>query len=490
MPDPIKPGNISFDISFKKAASHEPADEDAPLRITVLGGFSGSNAGGRAAYVDVDNFDAVCATFNAALHITDGAGEIELRFQHLDDFHPDRLLQKIPSLVKLVDLRKRVANPSTADAAAAELRDFLGSTMPAPAAEAAPAPAAAQTESASDLIARLLGKPSTGTPAAAAPAGAKSLVEQLIAKAVAPASVPLASPAQKSLLSTLDAELSKRLRAVMHHPDFQALESAWRGLDLLVRNAADSVRLHAFSISRAELESQLATQENLAGTGLGRTLEQLAPAVVLSAFSFGEKDIALLGQITKLAATCGTAFIAGGDSDLAGCISFATKPNPLDWTPSPCAAFAELRRAPGANHLGLALPRFLLRQPYAPESDAIETFPFVELPPENNHEGKLWGSSAFICGQLLLDAFSNDGWDMELGGSGGEIGGLPVHTFKQDGGKEVTPCAEAWLTEKAADAILSRGLMPVLSVKGRDSVLLVSLRSIAEPAKALAFRVG
>ncbi|MEO6741789.1 MAG: type VI secretion system contractile sheath large subunit, partial [Chthoniobacteraceae bacterium] len=486
MPDPIKPGNISFDISFKKAASHEPVDEDAPLRITVLGGFSGSAASSRAAYVDVDNFDAVCAGFQAALRVADGGGEIELRFQHLDDFHPDRLLQKVPSLAKLVELRSRVADPSTADAAAAELRDFLGGSLAASSAESSPAPAAAQAESASDLIARLLGKPASGSPTAAAAANPKSIVEQLIAKSVAPASVPAASPAQVSLLSTLDADLSKRLRAVMHHPDFQALESAWRGLDFLVRNAGDNVKLHALAISCDELASEFATPGNPLATALGRTLEQLAPAVVLSAFCFGEKDTALLGQIAKLAAACGTAFIAGGDSDLAGCTSFAKKPNPIDWTPSPCAAFAELRRAPDADHLGLALPRFLLRQPYAPGSDAIETFPFNELPAENDHECKLWGSAAFLCGQLLLDSFSNEGWEMELGGTGGEIGGLPVHTFKQDGGKEVTPCAEAWLTEKAADTILSRGLMPVLSVRGRDSVLLVSLRSISEPARALA----
>ena len=210
MPDPIKPGNISFDISFKKTASPEPVDEDAPLRITVLGGFSGCSAGGRAAYVDVDNFDAVCAGFHAALRIVDGTGEIELRFQHLDDFHPDRLLQKVPSLAKLTELRARVANPATADAAAADLRDFLGGAIEPP--SAAPAAAAAQTESASDLIARLLGKPATGTPEAAVPANPKSIVEQLIAKSVAPATVPAASPAQTSLLSTLDAELSQRLQ--------------------------------------------------------------------------------------------------------------------------------------------------------------------------------------------------------------------------------------------------------------------------------------
>jgi type VI secretion system protein ImpC len=488
MPDPIRPGNISFDISFKKTAAREPVDEDTPLRIAILGGFGGNAdaAAGRALYVDCDNFDSVCAQFGASLQLTAGAEAITLAFAHLDDFHPDRLLKRIPSLAKLIELRARVANPATADAAAAELRDFLGGAAEAP--SAAPAPAA-PAESASELIARLLGKPATGA-SAAAPAGAKSLVEQLIAKAVAPTSVPAATPEQTSLLSTLDAELSRRLRAVLHHPGFQALESAWRGLDFLVRNAGDNVKLHAIAITREELDRQLAAPGNPAATSIGRQLEPLAPMAVLGAFSFGEKDAAALAQIARLAAALGTAFIGGANSDLAGCASFGTQPNPLDWNPAVSPAFAEFRRAPESAHLGLALPRFLLRQPYAPGGDAIETFPFTELPDAGAHECKLWGSSAFLCGHLLLDAFSNEGWDLELGGTGGEIGGLPVHTFKVDGDREVTPCAEAWLTEKAADALLARGLMPVLSVRGRDSVLLVSLRSIADPATALAFRVG
>ncbi len=488
MPDPIRPGNISFDISFKKTAAPEPVDEDAPLRIVVLGNFGGDNgAMGRAPFVDVDNFDTVCAGFRAALRTAEGA---TLEFHKLDDFHPDRLLKAIPSLAQLVELRGRITNPATAEAAAGELRALLGTNAEA-AAPAAAAPAQ-QTESTADMLARLLGKSSAATSAstAAAPASAKSIVEQLIAKSAAPAGTPTASPVQTSLLATLDAELSHRLRAVMHDPNFQSLEATWRGLDLLVRESGDSVKLHALAVSRAELAQQLAAPGNPAATALGRTLDQLAPAAVLSAHCFGADDVALLGQFAKLAAACGTAVIAGAHADLAGCVSFGAQPNPLDWTPSPVAAFAELRRTPEAEHLGLALPRFLLRQPYSPASDAIETFPFTELPPESAHESHLWGSAAFLCGHLLVNAFANEGWGMELGGTGGQISGLPVHSFKAGGETQTTPCAEAWLTDKAGDALLSRGLMPVLSFRGRDSVLLVSLRSIAEPAKALAFRVG
>jgi type VI secretion system protein ImpC len=276
----------------------------------------------------------------------------------------------------------------------------------------------------------------------------------------------------------------------MHHPEFQSLESAWRGLDLLVRNSSDNVKLHAISITRAELDRQLAEPGNPAATGIGRQLEPLAPAVIIGAYSFGEKDAASLAPIARLAAACRTAFIGGAKADLVGSASFGTQPNPLDWNPRPSAAFAGLRRAPESAHLGLALPRFLLRQPYGPGSDAIETFPFTELPPADAHECYMWGSASFLCAHHLLSAFSDEGWDMELGGAGGEIGGLPIHSFNADGERATTPCAEAWLTEKSADFILARGLMPVLSVRGSDSVLLVSLRSIADPAAALAFRTG
>ena len=197
-------------------------------------------------------------------------------------------------------------------------------------------------------------------------------------------------------------------------------------------------------------------------------------------------------RIARLAEACSTAFIGGAKPELLGCNSFASQPNPLDWATASGGdlnAF-ELRRAPESIRIGLALPRFLIRQPYGKSGDPIQTLPFEELTPGFSHECYLWANPAFLCGHLLLRSFASDGWNLELGGAGGEIGGLPVHSFRAGAEKKTTPCAEAWLSEKAAEAILSRGLMPVLSVRGRDSVLLVSFRSIADPARALPFRVG
>lgn len=36
------------------------------------------------------------------------------------------------------------------------------------------------------------------------------------------------------MIAELDRLLGKQMDAILHHPDFQALESAWRGLKLLV----------------------------------------------------------------------------------------------------------------------------------------------------------------------------------------------------------------------------------------------------------------
>ena len=150
-------------------------------------------------------------------------------------------------------------------------------------------------------------------------------------------------------------------------------------------------------------------------------------------------------------------------------------------------AWDALRALPETACLGLALPRFLLRQPYGRDSDPIEAFPFEELPPDLAHESYLWGNPALLCAQALAEAFRADGWAMQAGGHA-EIADLPVHRFHQDGETRVKPCAEAWLSDRASDAIAERGLIAVQSVKGRDAVRVPNVQSVRDPPTALVGR--
>ena len=476
---------MSFDFSFRSASGQRRSEP--PFRIAILGDFAGRTHGtenglSSPRLIDCDNFDDVFAQIGVALDSPPSrecAWAINLEFRKLEDFHPDQLLNRLEPLSKLTDLRASLLHPATMDAAAKELQEILKI-------EALPAELASKStaESTEEMLDRLLGKGPAEESRTTSPA---ELANRLILQIVG-SNVPNVAPERSQLAALADAELSARLKAILHHPDFQALEAAWRGLDFLTRNVIEEVKLYVIDIRSSELATML-TVEDLTKSAIYRQLEKLRPAVVLGVYTFGPEDRALLGKIAVLANICHTAFVAGASPSLVGCTSFGTQPDPSDWSVGSSGEleeFAALRRMQAAVHLGLALPRFLLRQPYGKGSDTIEAFPFEEMLTEPDHESYLWGNPAFLCGHLLAELFAAQGSELKVDGGGGEVGGLPIHTFTSDGETQVKPSAEAWLNERAANAILKRGIMPVLSVRGRDAVQLLSLRAISDPPMPLA----
>jgi type VI secretion system protein ImpC len=476
---------MSFDFSFKPASGRRRSEP--PLRIAILGDFAGRTNGPESGLsnprlVDCDNFDEVLAQVGVKLDSPPSkecAWALNLQFRKLEDFHPDQLLNRLEPLLKLTELRANLLHPATMDAAAKELQEIL-KIDPLPAESSSKS----STESTEEMLSRLLGKRPTEQSSTTSPAElANRLIQQIVG-----ANVPSPGPQRSQLAALADAELSTRLRIILHHPDFQALESTWRGLDFLARNVNEEVKLYIIDIRANELATMLAV-EDLVKSAIYRQLEKLRPALVLGVHTFGPKDRALLERIALLAKTCQTAFVAGASPSLVGCTSFGTQPDSSDWSKDSSKEleeFAALRQIPEAVHLGLALPRFLLRQPYGKGSDSIEAFPFEEMPTKPDHESYLWGNPAFLCGHLLAELFAAQGSELEVDGTGGEVGGLPIHTFTSNGETQVKPCAEAWLNERAATAILNRGIMPVLSVRGRDAVQLLTLRAISDPPMPLA----
>lgn len=495
------PGKIGLEVTMGSRAKRAPRNADSPFCIAVLGDFTGRASRGlmesaaerRPVFIDVDNFERVMEKMGITLRLPDpgaSGSAVELRFASLEEFHPDEILRQATPLAKLLDLRKRLKNPGTSSAAAVELQALL--SVPAAAPSGAPGPAAA-VESNDAAVARLLGKTPSASPAAK-PAAGKVDISGLIKNIVAPSVVPNLPAQQAGLAAALDLELTQRLRSVLQHPQFQMIESAWRAADFLVRSLdAENLKLYLVDISKDELAADLRAQEELQSAGIYSALYGQPCAVLVGNYMFDESagDVDLLRRMAVISSWLGAPFIAGASPHLVGCESFGLHADPKDWKrPWPAegkSAWQALRQMPEASYVGLALPRFILRQPYGKSSDHIETFPFEELPGPDSHEGFLWGNSAFLCGYLLAEAFKEEGWGMGTVGSG-DIGDMPLYQFSRDGEKEVKPCAEAWLTERAGDAILDQGLMAVLSIKGQDAVRLAKMQSISSQSKALALR--
>jgi EvpB/VC_A0108, tail sheath N-terminal domain len=64
-------------------------------------------------------------------------------------------------------------------------------------------------------------------------------------------------------------ELSQRMRNLLHHPRFQTLESAWRGLDFAMRQAEDeAASIYMAQYSREDLAADVAAAADLKTTRL------------------------------------------------------------------------------------------------------------------------------------------------------------------------------------------------------------------------------
>jgi type VI secretion system protein ImpC len=496
MPRPTSFAKVEIETG-ERSQPVERLDSETPFRIAILGDFSGREnralldaklQGRKPVLVDRDNFENVMARLAPELHLPlggPGGPRIPVRFRELDDFHPDHLYESLKIFQTLRDTRDRLNDRSTFDAAAAEVRSWSGvARNPAPAS----GPDISRL-SARELFEQTLSVTEART-SSARPARTLDDFQAVLRDIVAPYVEPKPDPQRPELVAQVDHAISGQMRALLHHPDFQALEAAWRGLFFLVRRLPTDVNLKIFllDIAKPELAADLvATFELL--------VEQVPGAepwsVLVGNYTFDQSadDAQLLARMAAVARHAGAPFLAAASTRLLGCDTLDATPASRQWRldKDTLESWAAVRRLPQAGWLGLALPRFLMRLPYGKQTIPAETFAFEELSAAPNHEHYLWANPAFACACLLAEAFSESGWDMRPGEIS-EISGLPAHVYRADGESHLKPCAEALLSEDAAEAILDRGLMPLVSVKGTDAIRLVRFQSIAMPAAPLAGR--
>jgi type VI secretion system protein ImpC len=394
-------------------------------RICVMGDFGGQTPG-RLVEVDRDNIDQVMSAMNVA------AGGLPIRA--IDDFHPDRLLERL-------EIGAEQAHPAP---------------MQPPLAPAAPA--------VDGLLDSILADQNAGQ---ARKSDAESMVDRLVAEAAASAkSVGLEAAKPGAAAATA-------LRRVLHDARFQSLEAAWRSLALLVNrlDTGADLKIHMLDLSPAQLVEALQSgrlQKLLTENGVG----PWSTWVALWRFPAEPGPAALLAKLTKIAAAADATLLVGGDTALAGCRSIAETPDPDDWSTAELSddaatAWAALMRLPEAAHLGLVAPRLLLRLPYGKDADPIERFAFEEFMDAPQHERLLWGSGA-VAAALMLATNKDDP----------EIERVPLYIRKDPLGTEALPPTEAVLSVRAAGALHEAGLMPLVWVQHTDKVRLGAWRGL------------
>ena len=501
------PGRMEFQFTLPQPPSTPTRrDSDAPPRILIMADFSGrgqrepTTAGLDLAHrpllaVDADRLDAVMARLEPKLRLplaTASGADLMVGFTQLDDFHPDRLYQRLDLFQALRHARARLLDPAHFAQAAAELAPLAA---PAPVQSGPPVPA----EGEAALLERLLGRaPAAPPPAPSTAAGANALQTWL--RVIVQPHIVHTDPRQSAWVAAVDAAIGDQMRAILHQPAFQALEASWRGVHGLVANLdEDAARIFLLDVARQELLLDLrAAGGKPQATGLhallierGVRLPDGEPwTLLVGDYAFGAtpEDIALLATLGALAAEAGGPFLAAAEPGLLGCDSAAALADPTGW--SPLSAEAEqhwrlLRTCAVAPWIGLALPRVLLRLPYGQKTEPVESFTFEEMPGGRDPDAYLWGNPALVCARLIAAAFVEKAWDFSPGDVL-ELDDCPAHVYEEAGERAMQPATEVLLGERAMLDILARGPMPLLGHRQRNVVRLARFQSLADPPAALA----
>jgi type VI secretion system protein ImpC len=293
--------------------------------------------------------------------------------------------------------------------------------------------------------------------------------QSMVERIVAPYSQPAESAESRRASTERVQRLCLLMAHILHEEQFQALEAAWRGLDLMVRvlETDEIVELSILDCSKEKLYAQLTS-----ATGNRPGCWDL----LIGNFGFDRSivaDVELLDRISLLAQNLAAPF-------LAECL-----PSQQDDSKAE-AAWQVLRKAPAAAYIGLALPRFLLRVPYGKDSAPVDVFDFEEMPGAPVHTDYLWGNPAFACAMALGELFERQGSLMRLPGNL-RLCAVPLHVFRSDGETRTRPCTEVLLTESDCATLLKGGVLPLAAMKSADEIVFPRMQSIANPTALLAF---
>lgn len=308
----------------------------------------------------------------------------------------------------------------------------------------------------------------------------------------------------QSIIAGLDQKISEQLNLVLHHPDFQKLEGAWRGLHYLVNNTEtdELLKIRVLNISKNELGKTLKKFKGAAwdqsplfkklyeeeyGTFGGEPFGCLVGDFY---FDHSPQDVELLGEMSKVCAAAHTPFISGVAPSVLQMDSWSELANPRDLTKifqtPEYAAWKSLRDSEDSRYIGLAMPRYLSRLPYGSKTDPVEEFDFEEDTSSADSSKYTWSNAAYAMAVNINRSFKLYGWCSRIRGieSGGAVEGLPVHTFPtDDGGVDMKCPTEIAITDRREAELAKNGFMPLIHKKNTDFAAFIGAQSLQKPAE-------
>src|SRR5207249_778272 len=153
---------------------------------------------------------------------------------------------------------------------------------------------------------------------------------------------------------------STQLNEIIHAPEFQKLEGAWRGLEYLANTTETStnLKIKVLNVSKKEILKNFGNNDWERSTIFRKVYEE---------------EFGTLGGV-------------------------------------PFAAWIDFRKSEDSKYVGLCLPHVLMRLPYGKDTTPVDEFGYEEGVDGRDHHKYLWGNAAYALGARLTDAFAKHEW--------------------------------------------------------------------------------
>jgi type VI secretion system protein ImpC len=304
-------------------------------------------------------------------------------------------------------------------------------------------------------------------------------------------------------VAEIDALISQQLSVVMHHPDFQKLESTWTGLHYLCKHTSTGsmMKIQVFNATKKELIKDFKTAIDFDQSALFKKVYEEefgtfggAPfGTLIGDFEISRQpeDMYFVEQMSHVAAAAHAPFISAASPEMFGVETFTDLGKPRDlskvFDTVEYAKWKSFRDSEDARYVGLTVPRFLGRLPFNPkDGNTVEGFNFVEDVDGSDHSKYLWVNTAFAMGARLTSAFETYGWCAAIRGveGGGLVEDLPTHTFKTDEGEVALKCpTEIAITDRREKELSDLGFIPLVHCKNTDYAAFFGAQSAQKSKK-------
>ncbi|MEO9778832.1 MAG: type VI secretion system contractile sheath large subunit [Sedimentitalea sp.] len=308
----------------------------------------------------------------------------------------------------------------------------------------------------------------------------------------------------EGIVAELDKKLTEQVNLILHHEEFQQMESAWRGLHYLVNNTEtdEMLKIRVMNISKKDMHKTL---RKFKGTAWDQSPifkklyeeefgqfggEPYGTLVADYHFDHSPPDVELLGEMSKIAAAAHAPLITGAQPSLFQMDSWSELANPRDLTKifqtPEYASWRSLRESEDSKYVGLAMPRFLGRLPYGSKTDPVEAFAFEEDTEDADSSKYGWVNAAYGMAVNINRSFKQYGWCSRIRGveSGGALENLPSHTFPTDDGGVDQKCpTEIAISDRREAELAKNGMMPLIHRKNSDIAAFIGAQSLHKPAE-------